>query len=93
MKLDNILLDEAGKIKLCDFGISRIVSNHRAIMREQCGTPAYIAPEIMADKGYCGFKSDIWSLGILLFALVCGSLPFRANSIEELKTVIIEAKV
>jgi 5'-AMP-activated protein kinase catalytic alpha subunit len=49
VKLDNILLDEAGKIKLCDFGISRIVSDHRAIMREQCGTPAYIAPEIMAD--------------------------------------------
>ena len=93
VKLDNLLIDSAGQIKLCDFGISRIITDPRATMHEQCGTPAYIAPEIMADKGYSGFKSDIWSMGILLFALVCGCLPFRANSIEDLKALIIEAKV
>lgn len=89
VKLDNILIDSSGRIKLCDFGISRIITDHREIIREQCGTPAYISPEIMLDKGYNGFKSDIWSLGIILFALVCGTLPFKATTIDLLKSAIL----
>jgi len=89
VKLDNILIDAFGKIKLCDFGISRIITDQREVIREQCGTPAYISPEIMQDMGYKGFKSDIWSLGIILFALVCGTLPFKAASIDLLKSAII----
>ena len=46
-------------------------------MTEQCGTPAYIAPEILLDKGYEGFGVDIWSAGVVLFAIVCGYLPFE----------------
>lgn len=78
IKLDNILIDEKGNIKLCDFGISRTVENHNDPIMEQCGTPAYIAPEILYEDGYKGFKSDIWGLGVLLFAMVTGTVPFRA---------------
>lgn len=56
-------------VKICDFGVSKIVKKHQKIV-EQCGTPAYIAPEIIADKGYHGFYVDIWSLGVLLYAMV-----------------------
>lgn len=56
IKLDNILLDGKGIIKIADFGVSRIVTNIEDKMTEQCGTPAYIAPEILRDNGYYGFS-------------------------------------
>lgn len=60
------------------------------VIQEQCGTPAYIAPEIIDENGYSGFTADIWSLGILLYAMTTGSMPFRANSIEQLHKHILE---
>ncbi len=77
IKLDNILLDNEGEIKICDFGVSRIIKKGQRIT-EQCGTPAYIAPEIISDSGYEGFSADVWSLGVLLYAMVCGTVPFKA---------------
>ena len=62
IKLDNILLDISNKIKICDFGISKITKKNE-ILYEQCGTPAYIAPEILKDIGYEGFNVDYWSAG------------------------------
>lgn len=53
-------------------------------MNEQCGTPAYIAPEILRDKGYEGFKVDIWSAGVVLYAMLYGTVPFKANNMSEL---------
>ena len=88
IKLDNILLDERGNVKVCDFGISRTVENPCEPILEQCGTPAYIAPEILYEDGYKGFKSDIWGLGVLLYAMVTGTVPFRAQNMRELKQVI-----
>jgi serine/threonine protein kinase len=79
IKLDNILLDGLGKVKIADFGVSKIVKNGE-IMKEQCGTPAYIAPEIIKDKGYTGFKADLWSAGVVLFAMLYGTVPFKANN-------------
>jgi 5'-AMP-activated protein kinase catalytic alpha subunit len=61
-------------------------------MHEQCGTPAYIAPEILKDKGYKGFGVDIWSLGVCLYAMLYGTVPFKANNMSELHTLIIKAK-
>ena len=61
-------------------------------MTEQCGTPAYIAPEILKDKGYKGFGVDIWSLGVCLYALLYGTVPFKANNMSELHQLIMKAK-
>lgn len=61
-------------------------------MREQCGTPAYIAPEILRDKGYKGFKMDLWSAGVCLYAMLMGTVPFKGNSMHELHKIILEAK-
>ena len=92
MKLDNLLLDESGTVKICDFGVSRQLTSSHEIMTEQCGTPAYIAPEILKDKGYRGFGVDIWSLGVCLYALLYGTVPFKANNMSELHQLILKAK-
>lgn len=84
IKLDNLLLDEDGSVKLCDFGVSKHLKDANEVMTEQCGTPAYIAPEILKDKGYRGFGVDIWSLGVCLYAMLYGTVPFKANNMSEL---------
>lgn len=61
-------------------------------MNEQCGTPAYIAPEILKDKGYKGFGVDIWSLGVCLYAMLYGTVPFKANNMNDLNSLILKAK-
>ena len=61
-------------------------------MTEQCGTPAYIAPEMLKDKGYEGFAVDIWSAGVVLFAMVYGTVPFKANNMHVLQKLIIKGK-
>ena len=89
IKLDNILIDQSSNLKICDFGISRtIIPSHR--MTEQSGTPAFMAPEIISGGGYEGFGSDIWSLGVVLYCLLTGTLPFRGNSATELNNNIIK---
>ena len=77
MKLDNILLDSNGIVKIADFGVSRIMDPFETIY-EQCGTPAYIAPEILLDEGYSGFGPDIWSAGVVLYTILYGVVPFSA---------------
>ncbi len=91
IKLDNILLSTEGEIKICDFGVSKIIKKGEK-MSEQCGTPAYIAPEILLDKGYDGFACDIWSAGIVLYAMLYGTVPFKANNMSELQKIIIRGK-
>ena len=91
-KLDNILLDRTQKsIKICDFGVSKLMNKGEVIL-DQCGTPAYLAPEIVLDKGYEGYWSDIWSLGVLLYCMVCGTVPFKANKLSELNKAILIGK-
>lgn len=91
IKLDNILLDINEGVKICDFGVSKIVKKDQ-IVKEQCGTPAYIAPEIIIDKGYQGYHADIWSLGVLLYAMVTGTVPFKAQNMPELHKLIKKAE-
>ena len=92
IKLDNILLDQSmNHIKICDFGVSKLVHKGE-IITDQCGTPAYLAPEIVLDKGYEGFWSDIWSLGVLLYCMVCGTVPFKANNLQDLHKAILVGK-
>jgi serine/threonine protein kinase len=87
IKLDNILLDSKSNIKIWDFGIAKIIGRGVKV-REQCGTPAYLAPEIMSEDGYETFYPDFWSLGVLLFAMLYGTVPFKANNMEELHMLI-----
>ena len=61
-------------------------------MYEQSGTPAYIAPEIIRNEGYKGFKADLWSAGVVLFALLFGTVPFKANNMKDLHQQILSAK-
>lgn len=90
VKLDNILLDADSTIKLCDLGVSKLIRPGE-IMTEQCGTPAYIAPEIISGEPYSGFGADMWSAGVVLYALLSGTMPFKANNMNDLQTLIISA--
>jgi serine/threonine protein kinase len=70
------------KIKICDFGIGIILSSEDQDLHSHCGTPMYIAPEIILstkDKGYKGFPVDIWSAGIALYIMLSGKLPFNLD--------------
>ena len=62
------------------------------LMHDQCGTPAYIAPEVFLKKGYKGFASDVWSCGIVLYALLYGTVPFIAGNINELRQKVIKSQ-
>lgn len=80
IKLDNILLTSQGTVKICDFGVSKLIEKPQDRMFEQCGTPAYIAPEVFENKGYFGYQSDVWSTGVVLYAMLFGTVPFKASN-------------
>eukprot|EP00350_Pseudokeronopsis_sp_OXSARD2_P010086 CAMPEP_0170553810 /NCGR_PEP_ID=MMETSP0211-20121228/11626_1 /TAXON_ID=311385 /ORGANISM="Pseudokeronopsis sp., Strain OXSARD2" /LENGTH=246 /DNA_ID=CAMNT_0010862373 /DNA_START=2178 /DNA_END=2918 /DNA_ORIENTATION=+ len=92
IKLDNILLDGHGNIKIGDFGVSR-KTHEGEILFEQCGTPAYIAPEIVRELGYKGFPVDIWSAGVCLYAMLYGNVPFKANQMGDLNKMILDSSI
>ena len=88
IKLDNVLIDLNNNIKLCDFGVGKMV-HEGEILTDQCGTPAYIAPEILENKGYEGPPVDLWSSGVVLYAMLSGTVPFKANNINDLQNMIM----
>jgi serine/threonine protein kinase len=79
LKPENLLLDENGNLKVSDFGLSAVRDQTQldGLLHTLCGTPAYVAPEILAKKGYDGAKIDVWSCGVILFVLAAGYLPFN----------------
>nr|XP_043609164.1 CBL-interacting serine/threonine-protein kinase 12-like [Erigeron canadensis] len=83
LKPENILLDEDGDLKVSDFGLSAISEQIRGdgLFHTFCGTPAYVAPEVLGRKGYEAAKVDIWSCGVILFVLMAGYLPFHDQNI------------
>lgn len=76
LKLENILLDKHENVKLCDFGFTRDYEGKASYLQTFCGTVCYSAPEMLKGEKYAGEKVDVWSLGIILYALLIGELPF-----------------
>ncbi|KAK4760668.1 hypothetical protein SAY87_005561 [Trapa incisa] len=83
LKPENLLLDEDGNLKVTDFGLSAFSEHLRqdGLLHTTCGTPAYVAPEVIGKNGYDGAKTDLWSCGVILYVLLAGFLPFQDENI------------
>ena len=88
LKPENLLLDHNKNIKIVDFGLSNTYKTAQ-LLKTACGSPCYAAPEMIAGKRYHGSNVDIWSSGVILFALVCGYLPFEAPNTAKLYKKIL----
>jgi len=87
LKPENLLLDYNKNIKIVDFGLSNTY-NENELLKTACGSPCYAAPEMIGGKKYNGLQVDIWSCGVILFAIVCGYLPF-----EDPNTAVLYKKI
>nr|POE63514.1 putative serine/threonine-protein kinase [Quercus suber] len=90
LKLENILLDKNSNVKLVDFGFTREYQGTTSYLQTWCGTVCYSAPEMLRGEKYAGEKVDVWSLGIILYALLCGELPFDEDDDAATKTLILK---
>lgn len=94
LKPENLLLDDDENLKISDFGLSALVeSKHQdGLLHTTCGTPAYVAPEVINRRGYDGTKADIWSCGVVLYVLLAGYLPFQDSNLMEMYRKIGKAE-
>ncbi|KYR02959.1 putative protein serine/threonine kinase [Tieghemostelium lacteum] len=83
LKPENLLLDSEGNIKISDFGLSNIIQPGK-LMDSFCGSPLYAAPEILKAERYYGPPVDIWSLGVIMYAVLCGNLPWEGENQAEI---------
>jgi len=94
LKPENLLLTKDHLLKIIDFGLSNyFVEGQEELLSTPCGSPCYASPEMVAGKKYNGIKIDIWATGIILFAMLCGYLPFENKDNEILFDQILECKV
>ncbi|XP_024442332.1 CBL-interacting protein kinase 32 isoform X4 [Populus trichocarpa] len=86
LKPENLLLDAYGNLKVSDFGLSALSQQVRddGLLHTTCGTPNYVAPEVLNDRGYDGTTADLWSCGVILFVLLAGYLPFDDSNVMNL---------
>ena len=89
LKPENLLLTEDKTLKIIDFGLSHEYEENY-LLKTKCGSPSYAAPEIIRGKLYDGFKVDIWCCGVILYAMLCGFLPFEGDNNRELFRSILE---
>ncbi|GAB4860215.1 CBL-interacting protein kinase 2, variant 2 [Ancistrocladus abbreviatus] len=94
LKPENLLLDENENLKVSDFGLSALAeTKHQdGLLHTTCGTPAYVAPEVISRKGYDGAKADIWSCGVILYVLLAGNLPFYDSNLIQMYRKIGKAE-
>ncbi|KAM4873978.1 sperm motility kinase 4A-like isoform 1-T1 [Thomomys bottae] len=91
LKLENVLLDTSGTVKVCDFGLGTRVMLGEELDRA-CGTLPFWAPELFKHQGYDGHKVDVWSLGVLLYCMVVGYLPFSAWTWGKLRKQVLSGQ-
>lgn len=92
LKLENLLLDHEGHIKITDFGLCKEQIKYGDTCKTFCGTPEYLAPEILDDRDY-GRAVDWWGLGVVLYEMLCGKLPFYNKNHETLFEMIVMSEV
>lgn len=83
LKPENLLLDSENNLRIADFGLSNVMKDGD-FFKTSCGSPNYAAPEVISGKLYAGPEVDVWSMGVILYALLCGSLPFDDENIPNL---------
>ncbi|KAJ4835382.1 SNF1- protein kinase catalytic subunit alpha kin10 [Turnera subulata] len=83
LKPENLLLDSKWNVKIADFGLSNVMRDGH-FLKTSCGSPNYAAPEVISGKFYSGSEVDVWSCGVILYALLCGTLPFDDENIPNL---------
>ncbi|KAL4203000.1 hypothetical protein AMTRI_Chr02g266330 [Amborella trichopoda] len=95
LKPENVLLDANGNIKISDFGLSALPQHFRedGLLHTTCGSPNYVAPEVLANRGYKGATADLWSCGVILFVLLVGYLPFDDRNLAVLYHKIFKGDV
>ncbi|CAL5199366.1 unnamed protein product [Lathyrus oleraceus] len=91
LKPENLLLDNQGNLKVSDFGLSSL-SKPNDVLHTRCGSPSYVAPELLMSKGYDGAAADVWSCGVVLFELLAGYLPFNDQNLMSLYHKICRAE-
>lgn len=86
LKPENVLVDAKGNIKISDFGLSALPQHFRddGLLHTTCGSPHYVAPEVLDNRGYDGSTSDLWSCGVILYVVLTGYLPFDDNNLAVL---------
>jgi len=83
LKPENLLLDNETSVKIADFGLSNLMKDGQ-FLKTSCGSPNYAAPEVISGSLYAGPEVDVWSCGVILYAILCGSLPFDDENIRNL---------
>ncbi|XP_037969831.2 serine/threonine-protein kinase SIK2 [Plutella xylostella] len=91
LKAENLLLDANMSIKIADFGFSNYYARG-SLLATWCGSPPYAAPEVFEGKRYTGPEIDIWSLGVVLYVLVCGALPFDGSTLQSLRDRVLSGR-
>ena len=91
LKPENLLLTKEKIIKIIDFGLCHDFDENK-VLKTKCGSPSYAAPEILKGYPYDGFKTDIWCCGIILYAMLCGYLPFDGDDNQEIFQSIVECE-
>uniref|UniRef100_A0A0D9VCW2 non-specific serine/threonine protein kinase n=1 Tax=Leersia perrieri TaxID=77586 RepID=A0A0D9VCW2_9ORYZ len=91
LKPENLLLDNQGDLKVSDFGLS-VLRKPGQFLSTSCGSPCYVAPEVIQHKSYDGAAADVWSCGVILFELLAGYLPFQDCSLSNLYRRISRAQ-